>query len=236
VARNPSRRIDTSQLRITRGALLLLCLEVGLSIVFNVSSPSAQALVVTWFVPTPSSVWHDWKVWTLLSGPLLQPSFFPLLFDALMLWLFVPTIERWWGTPRFLRFAAYTSVAGTVVGTLAGLLTGRDVPILGLQAFVTASIVAFGLLYARQPVRFFGALPMTGRQLMYGILGFQLLFTLLNGRWEEGAGVAAAAVLAAMLISDRWNPRLAWVRWRGRRARSRFDVLDGGKRKDKYVN
>ena len=236
MARNPSRRIDTSQLRITRGALLLLCLEVGLSIVFNVSSPSVQALVVTWFVPTPSSVWHDWKVWTLLSGPLLQPSFFPLLFDALMLWLFVPTIERWWGTPRFLRFAAYTSVAGTVVGTLAGLLTGRDVPILGLQAFVTASIVAFGLLYARQPVRFFGALPMTGRQLMYGIVGFVVLFVVLSRDWVAGASYAASMGLAAALTSQRWDPAQTWKRWRLRRARRHLDVMSGGKRKDRYMN
>ena len=44
--------------------------------------------------------------------------------------------------------------------------------IFGLSPFMYASIVAFGIVYARQPVQFFGVLPLTGRQLMYGFIGF----------------------------------------------------------------
>ena len=44
-----------------------------------------------------------------------------LIFQALLLWLFVPQLERWWGTKRFLTFAALTSLAGSVAGTLTRL-------------------------------------------------------------------------------------------------------------------
>jgi hypothetical protein len=42
------------------------------------------------------------------------------------------------------------------------------VPTSGLNLLIYASIVAFGIAHARQPVQFFGVLPPTGRQLMYG--------------------------------------------------------------------
>ena len=114
-------------------------------------------------------------MWTLVTSPFLEVDFFSLLLSMLMLWMFVPTLERFWGTARFYRFVAITSIAGTVAGVAVGLATGRDFPILGLSPFVYASIVAFGVIYARQPVQFFGVLPLTGRQLMYGFIGFLVL-------------------------------------------------------------
>ena len=106
-----------------------------------------------------------------------------------MMWLFVPALERWWGTPRFLRFAGYTAVTGTALGTLAGLALGRPAPILGLDPFIYASIVAYGIIYGKQHVQFFGVVPLTGRQLMYGIIGFVALFVLLQQDWELGAAL-----------------------------------------------
>jgi membrane associated rhomboid family serine protease len=220
---------DTSQLRITQGALILLFLEVGLSLVWLLGG--RDPVMRSYLDPTPWSVWHEWKVWTLATGPFFEPEFVSMLFQGLILWMFVPQLERWWGTSRFLRFAAYTSLAGTVAGTLFGLLIEQNASVSGLDPFIYASIVSFGILYARQPVRFFGVLPMTGRQLMYGILGFVALFVVLTRAWASGAAFAAAIGVAVALTSERWNPRLAWLRWRARSARRHLDVLDGGKSK-----
>ncbi len=58
-----------------------------------------------------------------------------------------------------------------------GMLVGQErMPIDGLDPFITASMVAFGVVYAKQPVQFFGVLPLTGRQLMYGFIGFLVLY------------------------------------------------------------
>jgi membrane associated rhomboid family serine protease len=224
-----ARRIGiAAQLRITRGALVVAGLEIGLSLVWLLSDVPTRLRMIEWFGASPSTVWEHGRVWTLATSAFLQPDFIALLLHGIVLWSFVPTLERFWSTARFYRFVAITSLVGTIAGTLVGLATGRDVPILGLNPFIYASIVAFGIVYARQPVQFFGVLPLTGRQLMYGFGGFLLLFVLLQGKWEEGAAFVAAMVAAAVMTSKRWSPGLAWKRWRIARARARLTVMEGG--------
>ena len=82
-------------------------------------------------------------------------------------------------------------------------------------------------------MQFFGVLPMTGRQLMFGILGFVALFVVLGAKWEEGAAFFAAMGLAALLLSERWSPAAAWKRWRVKRARAHLRSVAPPK---KWVN
>jgi membrane associated rhomboid family serine protease len=224
---------DTSQFRITRGAMILLFLQLGVSLVWLMLEAGQKLEVAGWVAATPSNVWRDGKVWTLVSGPLLEPSFVSLCLSTFMLWTFLPTLERFWGTARFLRFAAMTSIVGALAGTAMGLATGREVPITGLDGVIYAGIVAFGIIYARQPVNFFGRLPMTGRQLMYGILAFVTLFIVLQGAWEDGASYAASIGFTVLLLSKTHSPELWFARWRRRRARRHLDVVQGGRAKDK---
>jgi membrane associated rhomboid family serine protease len=144
--------------------------------------------------------------------------------------MFVPTLERFWGTARFYRFVAITSLAGTIAGCAFGFVLGLSgAAITGLDPFIYASIVAFGIVYARQPVQFFGVLPLTGRQLMYGILAFLAFSVLVQQRWAAAAAYAAAMLAAAILTSKRWSPAVMWKRWRIARARGRLKMMPGGK-------
>ena len=161
-------RIDWSQVRITRGALIILGLEVGLSLVWLLASKSARVSMAEWLVASPSQVFERGRVWTLVTSPLLEIDFLALLLTAMMLWMFVPTLERFWGTNRFYRFVAITSIAGSLAGCAMGYVVGSDEPILGLSPFTYAAVVAFGIIYARQPVEFSFYVRMTGRQMMYG--------------------------------------------------------------------
>jgi membrane associated rhomboid family serine protease len=217
-----------SQLRITRGALIIAGLEVGLSLIFLMSDQATRLKIAEYVVATPENVFEHFRVWTLATSAFLEIDFIGLLLHVLVLWMFVPTLERFWGTPRFYRFVAVTSLVGTAVGVGVGYLLGQNVPILGLNPFIDASIVAFGIVYARQPVQFFGVLPLTGRQLMYGYLGFRLLFVVLQQVWVMGAALGAAMLAAALMTSKRWSPGLAWRRWRIARARARLTVMQGG--------
>jgi membrane associated rhomboid family serine protease len=229
-ARRPPQRgrIDWSQVKITRGALIILGLQVGVSLVFMLANKDAKVLLDEWLVATPHRVFEQGRVWTLATAPFLELDFLSLLLSALMLWMLVPTLERFWGTPRFIRFVAITSIVGSVGGVLAGLALGTNWPIQGLSPFTYAAVVAFGIIYARQPVQFFGVLPLTGRQMMYGFLGFLVLFITLQGLWEKGASFAAAMIAAAIMVSKKWSPGLALKRWRIARARAKLSVLEGG--------
>lgn len=227
-----AQRSRFGNLRITRGALIVAGIELGLSLVFLVADRDTRALIAEWLVATPANVFEHGRVWTLATSPFLQINFIALILHMTVLWMFVPTLERFWGTARFYRFVAITSLVGAAVGCGVGYLIGDLwTPIAGLDPFIYAAIVAFGIVYARQPVQFFGVLPLTGRQLMYGILGFLALAVVLQQHWTTGASYAAAMIAAAVMTSKRWSPSLAWKRWRIARARARLTVMSGGKAK-----
>lgn len=221
-----------SGLRITRGALIILGLELGLSLVWLVGDDATRLLFRDWLMATPANVFVHGRVWTLATGVFVEPKFLALILHIFVMWMFVPTLERFWGTARFYRFVAITSLIATVVGCGVGYALGGlelHAMVGGLDPFIYAAIVAFGIVYARQPVQFFGVLPLTGRQLMYGILAFLALSIVLSQRWPDGAAYAAAMVAAAVLTSKRWSPGLVWKRWRIARARARLTVMSGGK-------
>lgn len=217
-------------LRITRGALIVAGLELGLSLVWLVSDPATRGLLSQWLEATPANVFEHGRVWTLATGAFLEVNFIALVLHVSVLWMFVPTLERFWGKARFYRFVAITSLAGTLAGCVFGFaLNQPGASVSGLDPFIYASIVAFGIVYARQPVQFFGVLPLTARQLMYGILAFLAFSVVIQQHWVLGAAYAAAMLAAAILTSKRWSPGLAWKRWRIARARSRLKVMSGGK-------
>jgi membrane associated rhomboid family serine protease len=223
-------------MRITRGAMVIAGLEIGMSLVWLMSNLEARAEIESWIAATPANVFENGRVWTLLTSPLLEKSFLGLLLHVMVLWMFVPTLERFWGTPRFYRFVLITSVLGTAAGTTLGFLIGTNEPILGLSPFMYASIVAFGIVYARQPVQFFGVLPLTGRQLMYGFLVFVSLFVLIQQFWQLAAAFGAAMLAAALMTSKRFSPGLAWRKWRIARARAKLSVIEGGAPKKKAAD
>jgi len=215
-------------LQITQGAMIVLGLEVGVSLVWLLLDRGTRATLQDYIVASPSQVFEHGRVWTLATSPFLEPSFLSLILHGLVMFAFVPVLERFWGTARFWRFFAITSLVGTAAGCLAGLGTGRDVAITSLDPFIWASVIAFGIVYARQPVQFFVVLPLTGRQLMYGFLAFLALFVLLQQFWELGAAFASAMLAAALMTAKRWSPGLAWRRWRIARARRKLSVIEGG--------
>lgn len=239
------QHIDRSQLRITPVALGLLFALLGVSLVYGMSGDAAQVRMAEWLVPTPDTVWREGKVWTLLTGPFLEIRIISLFVEALMIWLLLPALERWWGPRRFGLFVALTALAGTVAGSLAGLALGEGDPTIGFNPTIFAGAIAFGILYARQPVQFFGVLPMTGRQFMWGMIALTALFILIGQEWQEGASMGAAMLVAAGLASGRLDPIATYRRWRYARARAHLSVVPpdlskmgkrGGKNDERYLN
>ena len=64
------------------------------------SNLDARAGISEYIEATPSNVFEHGRVWTLVSSALLEKSFIGLLLHVMVLWMFVPTLERFWGTPR----------------------------------------------------------------------------------------------------------------------------------------
>lgn len=243
------QHFDRSQLRITRVAMLLLFALAGVSLVFAMQKDPGKLRMYEWLVPTGEHVWREGKVWTLLTGPFIEMSLVSLIFQGLMIWMMLPALERWWGPKRFALFVGLTAVAGSLAGTLVDLALGRKVPVptVGLDPTLFAAAIAFGILYARQPIQFFGVLPMTGRQFMYGMIALVAAFVLIGQDWVGGASMGAAMLIAAGLTTGKLDPIATYRRWRYERARAHLKVVpppkDGGgggrkrgKTDERYLN
>lgn len=221
-----------AEFKITRGATILLFLSIGLSLLYLLSPAGTRAVMLSWLGASAATGFDHGRVWTFATAPLLETQVFSLIFQAVLLWMFIPTLENWWGTKRFALFAIATAIAGTLGPALLGLVgvLPREAQVLGLDPFIHASVVAYGIIFARQPVRFFGALPMTGRQLMWGILGLAALFIALNQAWSDGVAYVCAIGVAVLLT--RANPLETLRQWRRRRAKRRFGSVPKPASKD----
>lgn len=228
MARRPMfQQFDRSQLRITRVALILLFVLVGVSLIYAMSSGTARGRLEHWLIPYTDGVWREGRVWTLVTGPFLEINILPLVFEGLMIWLFLPVLERWWGPRRFIMFVGVTALAGTLAGTLVGLITEpkHPVAILGLDPTLFAAAVAFGIIHAKAPVQFFGVLPMTGRQFMWGMIAVIAAFVLIGEEWELGGAMAASTAVGAGLASGRIDPIAWWRRRKYAKSRSHLAVV-----------
>lgn len=223
-------RRGLGQTKITKGCLYLLVASLGLSLFFLMSKDEMRMEIARFVAASGDSIWRDFKIWQLVTSPLLETEFVALIFQGFMLWMFVPALERWWGFKRFLKFVGYTSVIGVLVGTLVVALlpsipAAPPITITGLDPFIYASIMAYGTLFANEQVQFFGVLPITGRQLTIGICGFMLLFVIIGQNWGAGAANVAAMLTAWVLTNGKWTPKIWLLKRKQKRIRSHLKVV-----------
>jgi membrane associated rhomboid family serine protease len=215
-----------------QGAGWLLGFEVGFYLLFLFSGPRAQEGLLSWLALTPDSVFGSFHVWKVVTTTFVNTAFLAVLLDALMLIFFVPVLEEFWGTRRFVKFFLATSVTGNVASALVGLVLSPEVAIYGLSPFLLASVAAFGVVFAKQPVQLWGVVPLKGKAVAIGTAVVLALYVLFNGAWVDGAGYVSAMGLAWALTMGAFTPNLWWLKWRRYRMRRRYHVLDGGADKD----
>ncbi len=225
--RNSPTQSPFGNLKLTRAAKIILAVVVVTSIGFLLCGQATRLQILEWTMPTGSSVWRSGRIWTLVTGPLLELDIIWLVLLTFIL-LSLPQLESFWGTNRMLRFVGFTALAGSVGGTLVGLVIGSERGVLGVAPVGFALQIAFGVVYINQPMRLFGAIQITGRQMLYGTLAVVVLFVLLQSLWVQGGAFAGAIGMAFWLTSRRHNPRVLWTRWQLRRSRSHLSLVPRG--------
>ena len=226
--------------RLTPGAAWLVGILAVVFLIFLFANATLKQAVTEWLVLTPYSALHDFHLWKLFTSAVVYPSSAVLAFllDGLMLFMFVPVIERWWGTKRFITFVVATMFVGNLAAAAVGLAVAPNMAIFGLGPFIFASVVAFGVLFADQPVQLFGVMPIKGRSLAIGAAALMALMVLLERDWVRGAGSFAAMGLAYVMCTGAWTPNLWWLKLRKWRLRRKLGVLEGGKKPPdkKWIN
>ncbi len=183
----------------------------------------------------------DLALWQPLSAVFVYPEgqLGGLIGTLAIQWFIGSHLEAIWGPRRYLGLV----LGAAALGYLALALLGLVVP--GALLFMTggtgpadlAAVVGFGVVFGRQPVQLFGALPISARGVAGLAAALMLLGPVLRGHWPQAIPTAVAA-LAALLLASRWRspPSSGKVAARagGRRPRH-LKVVDAGRR-DKLLN
>lgn len=183
----------------------------------------------------------DLALWQPLSAIFVFPEgqLGGLIGTLVLQWFVGGHLEAIWGPRRYLALV----LGGAALGYLALALLGLAVPgALWLPSGGTApvdlaAVVGFGVIFGRQPVQLFGALPISARGLAALVAALLLVGPLLRGHWPQ-AVPAAVAALFALLLASRWRspPSSGKVAARGGGRRPRhLKVVDAGRR-DKLLN
>lgn len=193
----------------------------------------------------PSQVLERFQVWQLVSYMFLHVGVSHILFNMLALWMFGTELERLWGTPYFLKFYFVTGAGAAALTVLFSLLPFGFAEHVYISNIVGASGAIFGLLLAyamyfpRRPLLLMMLFPVEARYAVM-IFGAIELLTALSGV----SGVANATHLGGLLVGylflksgritlSPWaEVKYRYLKWKITRARSRFDVYQGGRAND----
>ena len=87
-----------------------------------------------------------------------------LFLTLIVQWFLAGHVEHMWGTRRYVVFVLSCALAGTVSTALLGLAVPAvsAVTIGGSTGIDLAALIAFAVVFARQPMQLFGALPIKG--------------------------------------------------------------------------
>jgi membrane associated rhomboid family serine protease len=111
-------------------------------------SPSQWDFLDTWFSVYPTSWQRDLQLWRLVTYQFMHGSPLHILLNMLGLFFLGPTLERHWGTRRFLGFYLGCGIAGGLTYILlAGLKVLIAAPLLGASGAILGLLAACAILF-----------------------------------------------------------------------------------------
>jgi membrane associated rhomboid family serine protease len=247
------------------GVKWLLIVNTAVFLVYFLLTASGMGMLLAPLALRPYDVLHG-QVWQLFTYQFLHDptGFAHILFNMLTLWMFGQTLERDWGTKRFLQYYFLCAIGAGVCVVVANLLFGNLLTsTIGASGAIYGLLMAFGMLYPRQQILFFFLFPIEARWfvLILGAIAF------LSSFGAAGGGVSHVAHLGGMIFGyfflksgfmrrrpspigaygappRRYRPgmgesiREQYKQWKLRRARRKFEVYLRKREKDsdKYVH
>jgi membrane associated rhomboid family serine protease len=208
---------------------LIIALTVGYF--FFVLAPPASAWIASHLFVGPG-LFHG-EVWQPLTAIFLHARFTGWFFSVIGLWWVGAFVERTRGPRFFLGLFFGAGVAANVVAAAVSFLMSGGVGEVrsdGAGFALSATFVAFARIYGPRPAQIWGAFSMRADYFTWILIGFSLVISLVN---RDLAGFAAEVTAIAIALAATGGIKdLLALRRRSTRAlnRSRYRVLDGGKR------
>jgi len=175
----------------------------------------------------------------VLGGDFWQPAtalfvhVHPVTFILNMvgLWWAGADLERQLGTRRFLTMFFLIGIASHLVLVAWMLGFGASLGAAGCGSSLLALYVAYGTIYDRTPVRFFGALVLQARTITAIIIGYVVLISIAQRAWGLLVSYLVAMLMGYLMVGGRGEGiKRLWHSAHAKRVRRRYQVLEGGRR------
>jgi membrane associated rhomboid family serine protease len=157
------------------------------------------------------------EVWRLVSSGLLTDptSFADLIFTLLGLYFLAPDLERRWGDLRLVCFLLGSILAGNLLVIAVALLAPASAlaarfhqpEVFGASAAISAIAVAWARDNANLTVRLFFVVPVRGKWLLWGVIGFAVLHLIFPTVLPEGVVAPFGGIAVGLLFGG--SPSLA---------------------------
>lgn len=201
----PQMRMTFSQLTPAVKWLLIINFAV-----FFLQILGAEGVLVKWFSLNPVSLPAAMQLWRLVTYQFLHSGIFHIFFNMLGLFFLGPTLERYWGSKRFLTFYLGCGIAGGVFYVLLviiGFLPG--LPMVGASGAILGMLAACAILFPHFVVFIF-FFPVPIRVAAVGLTAvyiFAVLSRVANAGGDAAhlAGMAAGAIY---VFSQSWLTKL----------------------------
>ena len=179
---------------VTRTVKYLICINVAVFILQKLSVLVHTNFILAYFALIPVRVTREFMIWQFASYMFLHHDFMHIFFNMLTLFMFGNDLERYWGTPRFLRYYFVTGIGGGVLSWFVAM--DSVIPIIGASGAIYGLLLAYGLLYPNRIVYLNFLLPIKVKWLVAILAGINL-FSSITG---DQPTVAVMAHLGGLLV------------------------------------
>jgi membrane associated rhomboid family serine protease len=201
--------------------------------------------VFAWLALSPYHVFHGLRIWQLATYLFLHGGIWHLLINMFTLWMFGITLEKDWGTRRFLKYYFICGIGAGLCDVSVNALLGHwDSSTIGASGAIYGLLLAFGVMYPETTILFSFLFPIKAKYFVM-IYGAIELLSAMN----VNTGVSNIAHLGGMAFGFIYLkmhfPTLdleevrGWYRnWKMQRAKKKFQVYlrKRGSDRDRWVN
>jgi membrane associated rhomboid family serine protease len=115
---------------------------------FVAGFPQPITFLKKWFSIFPNSLTYDLQIWRLITYQFLHSGPLHILFNMLGLYFLGPTLERYWGSRRFLIFYLGCGMAGGLFYTLLVAVNFLPaLPMVGASGAILGMLAACAILF-----------------------------------------------------------------------------------------
>jgi membrane associated rhomboid family serine protease len=160
----------------------------------------------------PALVWGKGFIWQLVTYMFLHGSFWHIVMNMFILWMFGAELERTWGSREFTKFYFIAGIGAGIINVIFALLRPAmaNVPIIGASGAIYGLLVAYAMLFPERYVYVYFLIPVKVKYLVIFLVGLEFFST------YQPDGVAHFAHLGGALVGFlylKYDFRWRLARW-----------------------